>query len=52
MKGTLKNQTVKRYYTIVITDDEGNELDRRRILAESAREAIVKAYPSFTRKDE
>lgn len=45
MKGIMKNQTTKHWYTIIIEDDSGIEIDRRRILAESSREALVKAYP-------
>ena len=44
MKGTMKNQTVKRWYTISVEDDEGNVIDSRRVLAESAREALALAY--------
>ena len=40
----LKTQTVKKSYTITVTDHEGYELDRRTVQAESLREAIVKAY--------
>lgn len=49
MKGIQKNQTVKRWYTIIVEDGDGVEIDRRRVLAESAREAIIKAYPFVTR---
>ncbi|MBQ2641327.1 MAG: hypothetical protein IJG15_04945 [Lachnospiraceae bacterium] len=45
MKPIMKNQTVKRLWTIRITDDEGNEIDCQSIWAESAREAVAKAYP-------
>ena len=48
MKGVMKNQTTKRWYTIVIEDESGIEIDRRRVLAESAREAIARAYPNLT----
>lgn len=44
MKGTMKNQTVKRWYTITVTNDAGDEVDCKRILAESPREALEKAY--------
>lgn len=45
MKGTQKNQTVKTWYTITITNDYGDVVDQQRVVAESPREAIVKAYP-------
>ena len=47
MKGVLKNQTTKRWYTIIVEDDAGLEIDRRSVQAESAREAIAKAYPNL-----
>lgn len=45
MKGIQKNQTIKKAYTIIILNDMGDEVDRQRVVAESPREAIVKAYP-------
>lgn len=51
MKGTQKNQTVKRAYTIIILNDFGDEVDRQRVVAESPREAVAKAYPMIITKD-
>ncbi len=48
MKGVMKNQTIKRWYTIIIEDESGIEIDRRRVVAESAREAVARAYPNIT----
>lgn len=42
-----KNQTVKRWYTITITNDAGDVVDEQRVVAESPREAVAKAYPMF-----
>lgn len=47
MNGIQKNQTVKRWYTITITNDAGDVVDEQRVVAESPREAIAKAYPSI-----
>lgn len=46
-----KNQTVKRAYTIIILNDIGDEVDRQRVVAESPREAIVKAYPMIISRE-
>ncbi len=40
----LKNQTVKKSYTIIIYNDEGYEVDRRVVSAENPREAVKLAY--------
>lgn len=51
MKGIQKNQTIKKAYTIIILNDMGDEVDRQRVVAESPREAIAKAYPTILAKD-
>jgi len=43
----LKNQTKKKSYTIVIYNDEGYEVDRRIVAAESPREAVKLAYKNI-----
>lgn len=45
VKGKIKNQTVKKSFTIVIYDQYGQEIDRQTVEAENAREAVCKAYP-------
>lgn len=45
MKGKIKTQTVKSKYTVLILDEYGQEIDRQTVEAESAREAVCKAYP-------
>lgn len=51
MKGIQKNQTVKKAYTIIILNDMGDEVDRQRVVAESPREALTKAYPMIFTKE-
>lgn len=46
MNGIMKNQTVKRWYTVTVTDEEGTEIDSVKVMAESAREAVNLAYPN------
>lgn len=43
----LKNQTVKKSYTIIIYNDEGYEVDRRMVSAENAREAVRLAFKNI-----
>ena len=43
----MKNQTTKKSYTIVIYNDEGYEVDRRTVAAESPREAVKLAYKNI-----
>ena len=45
MKGKMKNQTVKKTFIIIIQDMYGQDIDRQMVEAESAREAVCKAYP-------
>ena len=45
MNGIQKNQTVKSWYTITITNDAGDVVDQQRVVAESPRDAVAKAYP-------
>lgn len=51
MRFTQKNQTVKSWYTITITNDAGDVVDQQRVVAESPREAIAKAYPTIVTKE-
>ncbi len=51
MRGTQKNQTVKRSYTIIILNDLGDEVDHQTVMAESPREAVAKAYPAICTKE-
>lgn len=44
MKKIIKNQTVKRTYTIVIYNDDGYEVDKRVVSAENPREAVRIAF--------
>ena len=43
----LKNQTTNKSDTIVITNDEGYEVDRKTVYAENPREAIKLAYKNI-----
>lgn len=43
----MKNQTVKKTYTITITNDDGFVVDEQMVEAESPREAIRIAYQSI-----
>ena len=48
LNGKQKNQTKKKLFTIVIsmeTEYGPEEIDRKQVAAESAREAIRLAYP-------
>ena len=51
MKGLQKNQTVKKSSTIIILNDLGDEVDRQRVVAESPREAVAKAYPMIISRE-
>ena len=51
VKGIQKNQTIKKAYTIIILNDMGDEVDRQRVVAESPREALTKAYPMIFTKE-
>lgn len=40
----IKNQTVKKRFTVIILNEYGEEIDKQTVEAENAREAICKIY--------
>lgn len=40
----IKNQTVKKTFTVIILNEYGEEIDKQTVKAENAREAICKIY--------
>lgn len=45
MIGKQKNQTEKKTFTIIVLNDYGDEIVNQTVRAESAREAVCKAFP-------
>lgn len=44
LKAKMKNQTVKKTFTVIVLNQYGEEIDKQTVEAESAREAICKIY--------
>lgn len=40
MNAVMKNQTVKKKYTVIVLDEDGYELDRQSVNAENIRDAL------------
>lgn len=45
LNGKIKNQTVKQEFTVIVTNDYGDEIINQTVMAESAREAVCKVFP-------